>query len=241
ETVDVSEESGPEPAKRRMASRRVVRKKVTISVDDNIIPDPDVALELCSEQESEYSKEDLNEKEDIDWIDSKEDEEKKDDTDDDKSIDLKKTDDEETDDEVFHGKEQVNENEDEEMLNVEVEDSRKGDPKAFDAAKADAEKIKEAKYDSKKAELPPTNAEISSLLDIKIQSKVPHIQSISVFKVPVSIITERSVLTPVQETPSATPLTTLTPPSLRVEKLEKDVSELKKIDHFAKALATLKS
>ncbi|GJW82084.1 hypothetical protein Tco_0146059 [Tanacetum coccineum] len=46
ETVDVSEESKPEPAKRRTTSRRVVKKKVTISVDDNIIPDLDVALEL---------------------------------------------------------------------------------------------------------------------------------------------------------------------------------------------------
>ncbi|GJQ99356.1 hypothetical protein Tco_0522341 [Tanacetum coccineum] len=46
EIVDVSEESEPEPAKKRMASRKAVKKKVTISADDNIIPDPDVALEL---------------------------------------------------------------------------------------------------------------------------------------------------------------------------------------------------
>ncbi|GJS41854.1 hypothetical protein Tco_0566897 [Tanacetum coccineum] len=47
ETVDVSEESKPEPVKRKTASRRVVKKKVTLSADDNIIPDdPDAALEL---------------------------------------------------------------------------------------------------------------------------------------------------------------------------------------------------
>ncbi|GJT57647.1 hypothetical protein Tco_0992701 [Tanacetum coccineum] len=49
ETVDVSEESEPEPkpVKRKTASRRVVKKKVTISIDDNIISDDhDVALEL---------------------------------------------------------------------------------------------------------------------------------------------------------------------------------------------------
>ncbi|GJZ62304.1 hypothetical protein Tco_0618441 [Tanacetum coccineum] len=46
ETVDVSEESEPEPPKKRTASRRVVKKKVIISADDNFIPDPDVALEL---------------------------------------------------------------------------------------------------------------------------------------------------------------------------------------------------
>ncbi|GJX58520.1 hypothetical protein Tco_0289910 [Tanacetum coccineum] len=50
ETVDVSEESEPEPepAKKKSASRRVVKKKVTLSADDNIISDdPDAALELA--------------------------------------------------------------------------------------------------------------------------------------------------------------------------------------------------
>ncbi|GJU99766.1 hypothetical protein Tco_1329037 [Tanacetum coccineum] len=50
ETVDVSEESElePKPAKKKTASRRVVKKKVTLSVDDNIIfDDPDAALELA--------------------------------------------------------------------------------------------------------------------------------------------------------------------------------------------------
>ncbi|GJX08552.1 hypothetical protein Tco_0196484 [Tanacetum coccineum] len=44
--VDVSEESDSEPARKRTASRRVVKKKVTISEANNIIPNPDVALEL---------------------------------------------------------------------------------------------------------------------------------------------------------------------------------------------------
>ncbi|GJR64371.1 hypothetical protein Tco_0010436 [Tanacetum coccineum] len=45
--VDVSEESDPEPPKRKTASRRVVKKKVTIFVDNNIISDDlDIALEL---------------------------------------------------------------------------------------------------------------------------------------------------------------------------------------------------
>ncbi|GKD84290.1 hypothetical protein Tco_1351129 [Tanacetum coccineum] len=49
EIVDVIEESKhePEPVKRKTASRRVVKKKVTISADDKIISnDPDAALEL---------------------------------------------------------------------------------------------------------------------------------------------------------------------------------------------------
>nr|GEV45869.1 hypothetical protein [Tanacetum cinerariifolium] len=50
ETVNVSEESKPkpEPAKKKTTSKRVVKKKVTLSVDDNIIfGDPDAALELA--------------------------------------------------------------------------------------------------------------------------------------------------------------------------------------------------
>ncbi|GJR35628.1 retrovirus-related pol polyprotein from transposon TNT 1-94 [Tanacetum coccineum] len=51
ETVDISEESEPEPepAKKKIASRRVVKKKVTLLADDNIISDdPATALELAT-------------------------------------------------------------------------------------------------------------------------------------------------------------------------------------------------
>ncbi|GJW18468.1 hypothetical protein Tco_0025904 [Tanacetum coccineum] len=50
ETVDVSKESEPEPepVKKKTVGRRVVKKKVTLSTDDNIISDdPDAALELA--------------------------------------------------------------------------------------------------------------------------------------------------------------------------------------------------
>ncbi|GKC16246.1 hypothetical protein Tco_1013028 [Tanacetum coccineum] len=50
ETVDVSKESEPEPelVKKKTASRRVVKKIVTLSADDNIISnDPDATLELA--------------------------------------------------------------------------------------------------------------------------------------------------------------------------------------------------
>nr|GEY16797.1 hypothetical protein [Tanacetum cinerariifolium] len=43
--IKYSTESEPEPAKKKIATRRVVKKKVIIS-DDNIIPDLDIALEL---------------------------------------------------------------------------------------------------------------------------------------------------------------------------------------------------
>nr|GEU66960.1 hypothetical protein [Tanacetum cinerariifolium] len=48
EIVDVSEESEPESAKKKTASRRVVKNKVTVSADHNIISNnPDAALELA--------------------------------------------------------------------------------------------------------------------------------------------------------------------------------------------------
>ncbi|GKC42598.1 hypothetical protein Tco_1060320 [Tanacetum coccineum] len=47
ESVDVFDESEPVPLiRRKTSSRRVVKKKATISVDDNIVPEPDIALEL---------------------------------------------------------------------------------------------------------------------------------------------------------------------------------------------------
>ncbi|GJX59583.1 hypothetical protein Tco_0290973 [Tanacetum coccineum] len=256
---------------------------------ENVTFEEKVILEWGSEQESENSKEDQGDDDEVYWIDSDEDEEKKDDTDDDKSIDLEMIDDEETDDEFVHGVKQVNDDEDEEMTNAEVEESRNGDEENIDAANTDVGKTEVVKDDAKKDELPPTSSslsdtmdtEINSLLDIKIQYEVPHIQSPFVLRVPVFVISEPLVLLPVQETPSVVLATTLPPSSvstippvpykttapiptppitidaltittvvpesdalsavqLRVAKLEKDVSKLKKIDHSAKALATLK-
>nr|GEW08606.1 hypothetical protein [Tanacetum cinerariifolium] len=60
ETVDVSIESEPEPAKKKTSSKRRVKKKVTLSADDNVISDdPDAALELAksiSKTEAEENK-----------------------------------------------------------------------------------------------------------------------------------------------------------------------------------------
>ncbi|GJS61452.1 hypothetical protein Tco_0656236 [Tanacetum coccineum] len=44
--VEDSDESDSEPARKQTTSRRVIKKKVSISADDNIIPEPDVTLEL---------------------------------------------------------------------------------------------------------------------------------------------------------------------------------------------------
>ncbi|GKA21317.1 hypothetical protein Tco_0701306 [Tanacetum coccineum] len=57
-----------------------------------------------------------------------------------------------------------------------------------------------------------TDLEINSLLEVKIQSEVPHTQSLSVLSVSISMISEPTVLTPVQESPSTATATTLPPP-----------------------------
>ncbi|GKE61289.1 hypothetical protein Tco_1511656 [Tanacetum coccineum] len=126
------------------------------------------------------------------------------------------------------------------------------------------------------------DSKINSFLKVKIQSKVPHTQSPSMLSILVSVISEPTVLIPVQESPLIDTITTLHPLSisttpyvpqqittpiptptittdapiittaisdfdalsavqLRVAKLEKDVSDLKKIDVFSKALAALKT
>ncbi|GJV47557.1 hypothetical protein Tco_1437769 [Tanacetum coccineum] len=86
-----------------------------------------------------------------------------------------------------------------------------------------------------------TNAEINSLLDIKIQSEVPHIQP------PILLQTTKPIPSPPITTEAPT-ITTVVPESdaftavqLRVTKLEKDVTQLNKIDHSAEVHATLKS
>ncbi|GJX06146.1 hypothetical protein Tco_0194078 [Tanacetum coccineum] len=204
------------------------------------ITEENVILKWGSEQESEYSEED------------KLDEEEKDDKEGDADDEDDETESDEED--IYKYKIHVRTDEDEEMINAKVDDSDKGDEEVTDAAKADAEKTSEVKDDAKKSELPPTSsslyvssgfgdqflklssdsslvstvkdtidAEINSLLKVKIQSEVPHNQSTSMLSVPVSVFFEPSVLT-----------------LLRVAKLEKDVSQLKKIDLSLKLLRLLK-
>ncbi|GJX17932.1 hypothetical protein Tco_0218764 [Tanacetum coccineum] len=108
-------------------------------------------------------------------------------------------------DEIYKYKICVRKDKDVEMSNVEVEDSDKGDEEVTDAAKSDAEKTSELVL----LRIP----EINSLMEVKIQSEVPHIQSPSMLRVLVSVISKPSVLTPVQESPLMATVTTLPPPS----------------------------
>ncbi|GJT02380.1 hypothetical protein Tco_0823549 [Tanacetum coccineum] len=194
----------------KKTSRRQPGTKPGVPNEEKVTSEEKVILEWGDEQESEYSDEDQGDDEQVYCIYTDED-------DDDRSIDL-----ELTDDEFVQGVKQVNDDEDENMFNAEGADSKKGDEDISSAAKADAEKTEEVKDEAKKAELPPTSsnlsvfseAEISSLMDIKIQSEVPHIQSPSVLRVPVSVISKPLVLTSVQESPSVAPVKTLPPPSV---------------------------
>ncbi|GJX86374.1 hypothetical protein Tco_0337148 [Tanacetum coccineum] len=389
ETVDVSEESEPEPVKKKTASRRVVKKKVTFLADENIISnDPNAALESSrgvtiqdtpsapkpkpattkpklkaaqsltpakkedvdimqafkeskktskrqphiggssertgtipgvlyestfisatssegsgsktgvpdeekditkenvilewgSEHESKYSKEDKPDDEEKDDKEGDVDDEGDDHISDTKDADDEDDETESDKEDIYKYKIRVRKDEDEEMLNAKAEDSGKGDEEVTDVAKADAEKTSEVKDDAKKTKLPPTSSSLS-ISSVKIQSEVSHIQSSSILKVPVSVISEPSVLTPVQESSSIATAITLpllavstTPPApqqtttpiptppittdapiittvvfesdalsavqLRVAKLEKDMSELKKIYLSAEALVALKT
>ncbi|GKA42073.1 hypothetical protein Tco_0734733 [Tanacetum coccineum] len=231
--------------------------------EEKDITNKKVILEWGDKQDSEYS--------DDDNYDVKKDDKDGDDDDegDDYISDTQDADDEDVEtesdkDDIYKYKIRVRKDEDEEMINAEVDDSDKGDEEVTDAAKTDAEKTSEEKDDPMKTELPPTNSslsvssgfgdqffklssdsslvsifkdttdiEINSLFEVKIQPEVPDTQSLSVLSVQVSVIFEPTVPTPVWEFPSIA--------TLRVAKLKKDVSELKKIDLSTEALVALKT
>ncbi|GKC60959.1 hypothetical protein Tco_1088557 [Tanacetum coccineum] len=125
---------------------------------------------------------------------------------------------------LVHADEQVNDDEDEEMTNAEDADTRNGDEEIIDTTKVDAEKTEVERMISRKLNFlqqapayitvkDTTDAKINSLLDVQIQQEIPQIQSPSILTIPVSVISEPSVLTPIPETPSVAPATTLLPPS----------------------------
>nr|GEV42144.1 hypothetical protein [Tanacetum cinerariifolium] len=188
--------------------------------EEYVITKENVILEWGSEQERKYSEEDqLNDEE----KDDKEGD--ADDEGDDHISDTEDTDDEDDEtesdeDEIYKYKIRVRKDEEQEMLNAEVEYFGKGDAEVSDTAKADAEKTEETKDYSKKAKLHP----ISSSLSISLSSGDQFLKlsfdtslvgtSPSVLRVPVSVISKPTILTPIQETPSAAPVITLPLPSV---------------------------
>ncbi|GJT71488.1 hypothetical protein Tco_1030774 [Tanacetum coccineum] len=161
--------------------------RVPDKVKDSFEAKGDSVIDWGSEEESEYSEENRIDEE-IEQVSIDEEEEKQDDQDgdDDRSIDIEKTDDEkETDDEFAHG------NVDEEMKDAKVVVTGK-----------DAEEIINESVDT----------EINSLWDIQIQQELPLIESPFVLTIPILVIPEPIVLSPIPEVSSVTPVTTLPPP-----------------------------
>ncbi|GKD89206.1 hypothetical protein Tco_1364713, partial [Tanacetum coccineum] len=212
--------------------------------EEKVITKEKVILEWGSEQESEYSKEDQ--------LDDEEKDDKEGDADDegdDHISDTQDTDDEDDEtesdeDEIYKYKIRVCKDEDVVMTNAEVKDSKKGDAEISDVAQADVEKSEAIKDAAKKAKLPPT----SSSLSVSLGAPVTTLPLLSISTTPpVPQQTTTPIPTPPITTETPT-ITTIIPESdalfavqLRVAKLEKDVSELKNIDHFAETIATLKS
>ncbi|GJY92465.1 hypothetical protein Tco_0508247 [Tanacetum coccineum] len=224
--------------------------KPRVPSEEKDITEEKVILERGDEQDSEHADDDNDdvEKDDKDGD--------ADDEGNDHISDTQDADDEDVEtksdkDDIYKYNIRVRKDEDEEMINAEVDDSDKGEEEFTDAAKVDAEKTSEVKDDPKKTELPPSSSSLSvssgfgdQFLKLSSDSslpEVPHTQSLSVLSVPVSVISEPTVPTHVQESPLIATVTTLPPPSVSTTPPKKDVSELKTIDHSTKALAILKS
>ncbi|GJU30700.1 hypothetical protein Tco_1174289, partial [Tanacetum coccineum] len=183
-----------------------------------------VVLEWGSEHESEHLEDsqlnfDEEEKKDNDGDGDDEDE------DDDHVSDSQDTDDEDAEtesdkDEIYKYKIQVHKDADVEMKQAEtVEHKNKEKVEMTDAVKSDVEKTAEEKALS----LP----QVTPTISIVQQTTTP-------IPTPLITIEAPTITTDVLESDA------LTAVQLRVAKLEKDVSELKKIDHSIEALASLK-
>nr|GEW93693.1 hypothetical protein [Tanacetum cinerariifolium] len=260
----------------------VVKKKVTITANDNIVPEPDVAFKVgkcisLTEAAEEEATRQVHATHARIVTEPVPEPARRTPLEQNAAKTIKALKERVLDEENVTSKANVilgwgSKQENEEMTNAEVEESGNGDEEVTDAAKVDAGKTEKVKDDAKKAQLYPTssslsvslgfgdqflkltfdtfligtikdtsNVEINSLMDIKIQYEVPHIQSPTVLTIPVLMISEPLVLTSPTVTNDVPESDAITIVQLRVAKLEKDMSEVKKIDHSAEALATLKS
>nr|GEX18214.1 hypothetical protein [Tanacetum cinerariifolium] len=255
ENVDVSEESDPKPLVRKKTStRRVSKKKDTISAADNIVPDPDLTLELDEGtgmipwvlDESTVIFDSLNEG--TGTKPGVHDEEK---------VLL----------EHLHVQDQVRKDADEEMKDVDnVESENKEKEEMADATKVDAEKTVSSDYGDQFLDLSHSDnlsgvvkdsfeAESTPLLDVHIQRETPQITPLPAPQVTSTISPmlqttpiPTPILTPIQTTIPTPPITIVVPEitpliavQLIVAKLEQDVSKLKKVDHSVAALASIQS
>nr|GEY19171.1 hypothetical protein [Tanacetum cinerariifolium] len=270
----------------------------------------DTTLDWGSKEKSEYTKKD-DVDENIDWVDTNEEEEKNDDDDDKsinlENTDDEETDDEFMHSDEYVNE---NEDEEMNVANVaktrksdeEIPDTAKEDAEKTKEVKDDNKKAECLPTSSSLSVSPgfgnqflnlsydksivgnlkdTADAEINSLLDIKIQFEVPLIQFPSMLTVPVLVIPELSSLLPILETiTTASPVISIITPVLqqqltpiptplittealtftiafpetptittaafnvvqsRVANLEKDVTELKQVDHSVKVFTTVRS
>ncbi|GJS64787.1 hypothetical protein Tco_0679351 [Tanacetum coccineum] len=224
----------------------------------------DSTIDWGSEEDSEYLEEETINKE-VECLYSDEEEEKKDDDEDDKSIDIENTDDdEETNEEFVHGDEYVHADVDKEMKDAKVAETGKDDEEI-----TIAKKIEVTKGDLEQAgKLPLTSSILSvsssfgsqflnlsfdtSLIVLSLIPEIPLVTPATTPPPPPSV----STITPVLEqttTPIPTPpITTVAPPATtvpyplptiaqRVSVLEKDVQEIKQVDHSAEILPSIRS
>ncbi|GJV94381.1 hypothetical protein Tco_1545958 [Tanacetum coccineum] len=191
-------------------------------------------------------------------------EEKKDingDVDDDHISDIQDTDDEDAkteseSDEIYKYKIQVKKDVDVEMVKAEtVEHENKEKDEMTDAAKADAEKTAEEKGDAElDGNAMTSNYQVKESTEFPLPYSSLFVSSgfaLSPPDVTATILIVQQTTTPIPTPPITTEAPTITTTvlesdaltvvQLSVAKLEKDVFELKKINHSAEAFASLKS
>nr|GEY40582.1 hypothetical protein [Tanacetum cinerariifolium] len=230
-----SKESDSEPARKQTSSKRVIKKKVSISTKDNIILEPDVALELAksislaeaAEEEAARQVHATHER----IVTKSEPEPAKRRPSRKPAADIMQA---------------LKASKKSSISQPHTGGSSEGTGKEeiTDTTKEEAEKTNEVKDNDKKAKLSPTrsslfvslgfgnqflnlsfdkstirnlkdtvDAKINSLLDIKIHPEVSHIQSSSILIVPVLVIPELLILPSILETSTtASPIiSTITP------------------------------
>nr|GEZ86503.1 hypothetical protein [Tanacetum cinerariifolium] len=158
--------------------------------------------------------------------------------DDDESIDIKDTDDEETDDEFVRGDEYVQANVDKEMKDAEVDDTRNDDEEITDTTKEDDKKIEEVKDDKEMISKPTILSPILEIptVTLTITNHFPHY-------ITCNTTNKAPIPTPPFTTVALAVTMILDPLPLiiqRVSILEKDVQELKEVDHTTTHLALLR-
>ncbi|GJW37781.1 retrovirus-related pol polyprotein from transposon TNT 1-94 [Tanacetum coccineum] len=242
--------------------------KLGVPNEEKVISEENVILEWGSEHESEHSEDsqlnsDEEEKKDNDSDADDEDEE------DDHVSDSQDTDDEDVEiesdeDEIYKYKIQVHKDVDVEMKEAEtVKCENKEKVEMTDATKADVEKTTKEKGDAELARnAMASNYQVKESTEFPLPSSSLSLSSgfgthflnlffdVSLTVTPTILIVQQRT-TPIPTPPITTKASTisitvpefdaLTAIQLRVAKLEKDVSELKKIDHSVEVLALLKS